>query len=486
MDNTELKQLLKEGSRLLTNKEYDKAKDFFDETLDTYPECAQAYLGLLMSELKVNSFAELEKSSTPIDSFSGFKRAVNFGDDAFQSKLNSILEKNRINIEKALISPRKEQSFLAKENQKNDTQNEIQENNTPNSQNTLPAKPESTQTVSTAEKINNINQLANESENLLPTESPLETTNNQQKQNETKIETQEQPKVSKTKILTALCFIAILCFGYVGFNMSEKDPEINNIAITTETAKISGNVKPSKIDFSKPMEFTIPDVTFCMIPIRNGSFIMGSPDNEPGRESNEKQHKVDIKDSFFIGKFEVTQELFFSVMKENPSRYKGADKPVDSVSWVMAKEFCNKLNNLTTNSRPDNYVFDLPTEAQWEYACRSGKETALYSGKGLTQTEEECANLDEIAWYCFNAMGSTHPVGQKQPNSYGLYDMLGNVSEWCNDQYTESDNNNENIRISRGGNWVKLPSGCRSASRWFAQENDVIISQGFRIALVSK
>ena len=125
MDNTELKKLLKQGSILLTNKEYEKAKEFFNETLDSYPECAQAYIGLLMAQLKVNSFADLEKSDTPIDSLSYFRRALNFGDNAFKEKLNNILEKNRKNIETNKLKSKIDQS--AKQQEKQETKKEALE-----------------------------------------------------------------------------------------------------------------------------------------------------------------------------------------------------------------------------------------------------------------------------------------------------------------------------------------------------------------------
>ena len=171
-------------------------------------------------------------------------------------------------------------------------------------------------------------------------------------------------KASKAKILTVLCIIAILGLGYTGTRMIAKAPETNattatNTSVTTENTQ--EEVEVTEIDFSKPMEFSIPDVSFSMIPCKKGSFIMGSPENELGRETNEQQHKVDITDSFFIGKYEVTQDLYFSVMKENPSRYKGSNKPVDSISWAMAKNFCTRLNKLTVKTRPANYIFDLPT-----------------------------------------------------------------------------------------------------------------------------
>ena len=499
MDNTELKKLLKQGSILLTNKEYEKAKEFFNETLDSYPECAQAYIGLLMAQLKVNSFADLEKSDTPIDSLSYFRRALNFGDNAFKEKLNNILEKNRKNIETNKLKSKIDQSAKQQEKQETKKEESISDNSSvTQADEAVPPKVIATETI-TKDDIN-LPETSTESiekPSDANTLKELETDTNTDISSNTENDV-NNTKASKAKILTVLCIIAVLGLGYTGTRMIAKAPETNattatNTSVTTENTQ--EEVEVTEIDFSKPMEFSIPDVSFSMIPCKKGSFIMGSPENELGRETNEQQHKVDITDSFFIGKYEVTQDLYFSVMKENPSRYKGSNKPVDSISWAMAKNFCTRLNKLTVKTRPANYIFDLPTEAQWEFACRGGTDSALYNGKNLTSSDDECENLSEIAWYCFNSIGSSHPVGQKQPNSLGLYDMSGNIAEWCNDAYVEpdidkeaasKDSDVEITRISKGGSWLKLPSGCRSASRWCISENNGAICQGFRIVLVKK
>lgn len=542
MNNTELKKLLKEGSIILTKKEYEKAKEFFDEILDTYPECAQAYLGLLMAELKVNSFVELENSSTPIDSSCNFKRALNFGDDAFKAKLSSILEKNRKKIEISKIkaeSPTEEPPNKPEESISDKTSEKEPEpvtNEPPNQENTDNTKTDlseskdednnqSSNIESNCEQTNE-SQMVTEDENENKTEIEKETETATEKETDTDTEAnpktvtetelkseagsesqseseenkEKQPQKSGKKILTALYIMAVIGIGYYASNeISKNAPEHPNSVepIVTQTSQKPDTqeeiITLANADFSKPMEFTLSDTSFVMMPCMGGSFLMGSPENELGREINEKQHKVSVTQPFFIGKYEVTQELYFSVMQENPSRYKGSDKPVDSVNWLMAKEFCSKLNKITRKTRPEGYVFDLPTEIQWEYACRGGVESAIYNGKNLTNAEDDCESLNEVAWYSFNAMGSTHPVGQKQPNSLGLYDMLGNVSEWCNDHYAESydenGNNNPNTestdstRVSKGGNWIKLPSGCRSASRNSVYETEAAICQGFRIVL---
>ena len=158
--------------------------------------------------------------------------------------------------------------------------------------------------------------------------------------------------------------------------------------------------------------------------IQGSSFTMGSPESEKGRFEDETQHVVQL-DNFQISAIPVTQALYESVMGANPSHSKGADLPVESVSWTEARAFCEQLTKMLESS---GLAFTLPTEAQWEYACRAGSEEAFCFG----DDEEQ---LDEYAWYANNSDGRTHPVGQKKPNSFGLYDMHGNVWEWCHDWY---------------------------------------------------
>ena len=192
------------------------------------------------------------------------------------------------------------------------------------------------------------------------------------------------------------------------------------------------------------------------------------------------------------GKYPVTQEEYEALMGSNPSHFKKAKYPVENVSWNDAREFCEKLNRRYARVLPLNYRFDLPTEAQWEYACRGGTETSLNSGKELTSGIDSCFNLDEVAWYSGNSRGRTHTVGRKRPNAYGLCDMHGNVWEWCRDWYgfycgDETDPSGPPAgsgRVFRGGSWYDGAVRCRAAYRSYASPGNCTFDVGFRIALV--
>ena len=224
---------------------------------------------------------------------------------------------------------------------------------------------------------------------------------------------------------------------------------------------------------------------------------MGSPNDELGRddpssffkgtiwEDPEKQHRVTLTQDYWLGETEVTQEQWKAVMENNRSRNKGNQNPVENVSRSDAMDFCNKLNEKYSGKLPAGYKFSLPSEAQWEYACRAGTTTSLNSGKNITTIEKgaACSNLDEVGWYCQNT-DSTQPVGKKKPNAWGFYDMHGNVNEWCSDLKKSGSNV---YAINRGGSYKSSPLYCRSASYDIGgpdtrKEYDGFY--GFRLALV--
>ncbi|WP_414586406.1 SUMF1/EgtB/PvdO family nonheme iron enzyme [Scytonema sp. PCC 10023] len=230
------------------------------------------------------------------------------------------------------------------------------------------------------------------------------------------------------------------------------------------------------------------NVTLEMVEIPAGSFKMGSPPGEQGRSQNEgPQHTVNVP-SFFMGKFEVTQEQYQPVMGKNPSKFEGAKRPVETVSWNDAVEFCKKLSQKTGRT------YRLPSEAEWEYAARAGTTTPFHFGETVTT---ELANYDGNYTYASAPKGKyreqTTEVGSFPPNAFGLYDMHGNVWEWSADTWHDSyerapvdgkawiDNNNP-FRVLRGGSWNFSPGNCRSASRNHFNVRDVHYNFiGFRV-----
>ena len=226
--------------------------------------------------------------------------------------------------------------------------------------------------------------------------------------------------------------------------------------------------------------------TFVLLPA--GTFTMGSPSNEPGRYSNEgPQHQVTLTQPFYMQTTEVTQAQWEAVMGSNPSSFFGCPTcPVERVSWDDAQTYISYMNTMGEGT------YSLPTEAQWEYAARAGSTTAFYNG-GITETG--CGydpNLDAIGWYCYNADSETHQVAGKAPNAWGLYDMSGNVYEWCQDWYSSSYYTSSAVtdptgpssgsyRVIRGGGWYGSARACRSADRDAYYPDYRINYLGFRL-----
>ena len=208
---------------------------------------------------------------------------------------------------------------------------------------------------------------------------------------------------------------------------------------------------------------------------------MGSPDSEKDRGEDEgPQHEVTISRQFYMGVYEVTQEQYEQIMGKNPSNFKGAKNPVETVSWDEAVEFCKKLSQKTGKTA------SLPTEAQWGYACRAGNKTRFGYGDDDDQ-------LGDYAWYTNNSDSKTQAVGQKKPNDWGLYDMHGTVWEWCADWYAASyAKANETdptgagsgtLRALRGGGWHVNPRSCRSTNRGRIGPGNQGNNIGFRVVL---
>ncbi len=216
---------------------------------------------------------------------------------------------------------------------------------------------------------------------------------------------------------------------------------------------------------------------------------MGSPEDELGRSEDETQHRVTITQGFWLGKYQVTQAQWEVVMGYNPSHFKGLNLPVEYVSWDDISEAGGFLEKANRFGRAGE-AFSLPTEAQWEYACRAGTTTALNNGMDLTTEDGACPNLDEVAWYWENSGGKTHPVGLKKANAWGLHDMHGNVWEWCLDGYHDyppgplvDPRGAGSGPVHRGGSWGEDARYCRVASRhYYFSPGDIGNHIGFRIA----
>jgi len=236
---------------------------------------------------------------------------------------------------------------------------------------------------------------------------------------------------------------------------------------------------------SQGQTWTVRDLNLEMAYIRPGTFTMGSPASESGRSSDEgPQTQVTLTEGYWLGKTEVTQAQWEALMESIPSKFMGPDRPVEQVFWSDAMEFCRKLTERERSAGrlPEGYEYTLPTEAQWEYACRAGT-TGQYGGDG---------NLDDMGWYRQNSGNTTHPVGQKQANAWGLYDMHGNVWEWCLDWYGNYPGGSVRDptgpasgtgRVGRGGGWGSYAIGCRSAFRSGGVSGYRFNGLGFRLAL---
>ena len=233
-----------------------------------------------------------------------------------------------------------------------------------------------------------------------------------------------------------------------------------------------------------------------------GNFMMGSPSSEigrtrdvnpePGRTQKEDLVAVEITQGFWIGRFEVTQGEYREVKGESPSTFGGNDRlPVEMVNWLEAVKFCRELTDSERQAGrlPEGWVYRLPSEAEWEYACRAGTSSALNSGENLTDALSQCANLDEVGWHGMNSGGRTHEGGGKRANGWGFYDMHGNVWEWCADFYAEkleggkdpSGPRTGSIGLIRGGSWGNQPRDCRSAKRFSIKRELRINTIGFRV-----
>ena len=254
----------------------------------------------------------------------------------------------------------------------------------------------------------------------------------------------------------------------------------SNLQITLSKEAVAQHpVVQAPIANSDNMTIPVKDgISIDMVRVEAGTFTMGAtPEMKNPYDWEKPTHRVTLTNDYYIGKYEVTQALWQAVMGNNPSSFKGDNLPVESVSWDDCQEFISKLNRITGKT------FRLPTEAEWEYAARGGNKSRGYQYSGSN-------NLSDVAWYEDNCGKKTHAVGTKQPNELGIYDMSGNVWEWCQDwfgEYSSSSQTNPtgansgSGRVRRGGSWGTWV--CCSSSRGVLEPNDRYDFLGFRLVL---
>ena len=252
----------------------------------------------------------------------------------------------------------------------------------------------------------------------------------------------------------------------------------------TQPAKPTTPIRPSAPSVNTSPRtaetITVKGVSFKMIRVEGGTFTMGATSEQGSDAFNDEKpaHQVTVS-TFSIGETEVTQELWQAVMGSNPSEFKGPRRPVEQVSWEDCQNFIRELNSLTGRR------FRLPTEAEWEYAARGGRKANGHKYAGSSA-------IDRVAWYDSNSGGQTHDVATKRANELGLYDMSGNVWEWCQDwwgDYSSGSQTNPkgptsgSYRVNRGGSWRNIAMNCRVSYRHFITPSSRNYYLGLRLAL---
>jgi formylglycine-generating enzyme required for sulfatase activity len=270
--------------------------------------------------------------------------------------------------------------------------------------------------------------------------------------------------------------------GGLGFRLSLRPP--------TRKAKPQVQEKESvAVSVNAGTAITIRDLGLDMLWVKPGTFEMGSPPEEEGRQDRETPHTVTLTEGYWLGKHEVTQAQWQKVMGNNPSHFKGANRPVEQVSWNSVTSFCEKLTERESKAGrlPAGMAYQLPTEAQWEYACRAGTKTAFSFGDELTAKD---ANYAYDGWG--TRLQRTSDVGEYPANAWGFHDMHGNVWEWTADWYGEYTSGavsdpvgpaDGSYRVTRGGSWYDTASLARSAIRLRLEPAFSCLSLGFRLSL---
>lgn len=303
--------------------------------------------------------------------------------------------------------------------------------------------------------------------------------------------------------------------AYETLSLSFRFLDVNNVLLHNELVNLSLNVSPnteiiqslplpqtekeiisaalycnntliSKEEVFHDITFSLMNGTLKMVAVEGGSFKMGATDEQLGDAQDDEKPAHPVRLSrFYIGEVPVTQKLWVNIMKENPSIYKGGELPVENITKDECTVFIERLNRILS-SQLKNMRFSLPTEAQWEYAARGGEKSKGYKFSGSNI-------IDEVAWYRQNSGDRTHPVAQKRPNELGIYDMSGNVSEWCLDEYANytekaqenpiSMSSNSQYYSTRGGDRYDNENHCRVSSRSSRLPENKSSYTGFRLVL---
>ena len=259
------------------------------------------------------------------------------------------------------------------------------------------------------------------------------------------------------KILKSIAFVmTILIVGWFVWSKLQNGGKINR--------QQSSSNATGQLLIGDSITIPVKDgISIDMVRVEAGTFTMGAtPEMKDSWDDEKPTHQVTLTNDYYIGKYEVTQALWKAVMGNNPSKFNGDNLPVERVSWDDCQEFINKLNGITGKT------FRLPTEAEWEYAARGGKKSRGYRYSGSN-------NISDVAWYDGNSGNRTHAVGSKQANELGVYDMIGNVFEWCQDWYGSYSSFSQtnptgaisgSHRVERGGSWENTARNCRSSFRY--------------------
>ena len=288
----------------------------------------------------------------------------------------------------------------------------------------------------------------------------------------------------------------VACDGYESeegmVKLKASAPSNLQITLSKEAVAIQQNIVSQPAVAQQPVvqapiansyNITIPvkdGISIDMVRVEAGTFTMGAtPEMKDPYNDEKPTHRVTLTNDYYIGKYEVTQALWKAVMGNNPSSFKGDNLPVEEVSWDDCQDFISKLNRITGKT------FRLPAEAEWEYAARGGNKSRGYQYSGSN-------NLSDVAWHTNNSGSKTHAVGSKQANELGIYDMTGNVWEWCQDWYGKYSSssktnptgaNSESYRVRRGGSWFALADWCRSSSRYLSPPDRCGFDIGLRLVL---